>query len=514
MMEVTEFKTDEQKHVDEIVDLFQRRTKFVNIHYDVKEMLTGPYLIFFVENPTERFFKLLDETHQDLSNDNIFRMRATLQRRPKSPNDRLHIPETKRLRTILSESLTVTRHSFEDDFFSRYIPSVFDAEQQILAGGNHIVFGRRGAGKSSLLAYVMHNLRQKEKPYAWIDMQTYSGRSDFHVIINVFNEIIDQINLYDEIREKQTIIETLKQLENTSREIEKEFDHFLPKIRFFLNSNNQSSESIVIFLDDVHVIDQNLQPKLLNKLHSVCHGNRIFLKISGIEQFVKLWEPSKRIGLETPHDIQVIKLDYNLTIPDKSKQHINEILDAHAVYCGLPDIKYLCGHGVLDRLTWVAAGVPRDALNLFTQAMSRAMVKNQKKVSVTSINSAASEMTEEKLRDIQKDASGEFDSAKSLLEAIKDFCINQKRKNAFLVEIQNENPTFQQIEKLIALRLLHVLSEGITPHKAGRRFMALMLDYGFYVGIRAAQSVDLFHKEPTQILAKELRKLPIYGIDK
>jgi hypothetical protein len=55
---------------------------------------------------------------------------------------------------------------------------------------------------------------------------------------------------------------------------------------------------------------------------------------------------------------------------------------------------------------------------------------------------------------------------------------------------------------------LHILNDGFTPGEVGRRYMALMLDYGFYVGMRAAKSVDLFYKEPKQLQAQELRKLP------
>jgi hypothetical protein len=32
------------------------------------------------------------------------------------------------------------------------------------------------------------------------------------------------------------------------------------------------------------------------------------------------------------------------------------------------------------------------------------------------------------------------------------------------------------------LRLVHVISEGITVGEAGRKFLALILDYGFYTG--------------------------------
>ena len=42
--------------------------------------------------------------------------------------------------------------------------------------------------------------------------------------------------------------------------------------------------------------------------------------------------------------------------------------------------------------------------------------------------------------------------------------------------------------------------------------MALMLDYGFYVGIRAARSVNLFSEEPKPILAKDVRLFPIFQL--
>jgi hypothetical protein len=57
--------------------------------------------------------------------------------------------------------------------------------------------------------------------------------------------------------------------------------------------------------------------------------------------------------------------------------------------------------------------------------------------------------------------------------------------------------------------LIHVISEGISPGEAGRKYLALILDYGFYTGIRAAQSVDLFNKQTERVTYKQLRKLPI-----
>jgi hypothetical protein len=93
---------------------------------------------------------------------------------------------------------------------------------------------------------------------------------------------------------------------------------------------------------------------------------------------------------------------------------------------------------------------------------------------------------------------------------VKDFCIKKERKNAFLVEIQNDDPFYQEILKLVDLRLVHVISEGITVGEAGRKYVALILDYGFYTGIRAAQSVDLFNRQTKRVAYKDLRKLPVF----
>lgn len=252
----------------------------------------------------------------------------------------------------------------------------------------------------------------------------------------------------------------------------------------------------------------------MSKLYAICRDNRTFLKISGIEQFIKPWEPSSRQGLEIPHDIQTIQLDYNLKIPDKAHKHIVDILDAHAAYCGLPNVSYICRNKkILSRLVWIAAGVPRDALNIFSQAITYSDGKDWLKVTISSVNLAASSMANDKRKDIKQDASEKYDEVSRLLDKIKDFCIIEKRKNSFLVEIDNTNKTFKQIQELIALRVLHILNKGFIPKKVGHQYMALMLDYGFYVNTYVSRSVDLFSKDPQPLQAQELRQLPTFKME-
>ena len=501
-----------QAAASELISAVAQKLNLVRLDHFVKNRADGPYLILQVVHPSEHLFRALREVQVTLPEDHLFKHRASIQKRSGTVNERLHLPEAHLLRAVLSESLTVDQHTFGEDFFDRYIRSVFGYEEQIVSEGNYLVYGRRGSGKSSLLAYAMHHRQRQGKPYAWIAMQAYAGRDDIQVSIDVTSDILQQLNTV--LQDGNGLSNLVRSLEDMSgmkdSDAEKAFRRLVPRIsRTIADITNKNGE-IVFFVDDIHVLSAAFQPKLLGHLYSISRGNRCHLKISGIEHFSRPWSSTEQVGLESPHDAQVLKLDYNLTMPEKSKTHIESILDAHAQFCGLPSVAYISGADVLSRLVWVAAAVPRDALHLFAQAITRATSQDQKKVSITSINLAASEIAEQKLRDVEQEHSERISPTRNVLDELKAFCVKDKRQNAFLIEIKNDDEAFTCVQDLIALRLVHVLHEGITPHEAGRRYQALMLDYGFYVGIRAARSVDLFQKNPKTPSAKDLRSLPVF----
>jgi Cdc6-like AAA superfamily ATPase len=500
----------------ELVERMSERLNLVRLDHHVKERSDGPYLVIEVAEPAERLFRALRESQATLPENNPFRERATIAVRPKVSPNRLRLPETQLLKATLSESLTADRNAFRGDFSGRYIRSVFGLEDQIASAGNHVVYGRRGSGKSSLLAYAMHQRRKVSAPYAWIDMQAYAGRGDIQVSVDVIVDILDQLSSSGPESDATTTLRALREsteelTTKTDDAAQRELERMLPRIKRAVARLAETRADVSVFLDDFHVVQEEEQPQLLARLYSIARGSRCHLKVSGIEHFTRTWDSAKNRGLQPPHDAQILKLDHNLTMPDKSRDHIQSILDAHAKFCGLPSVAYISGDGVLSRLVWVAAAVPRDALNLFAQAITKATAQDQRRVSITSVNAAASEMAEQKLRDMQQDAHSDDQQLKVVLESIKVFCVNTKKKNAFLLEISNEDSLYRSVQELIALRFVHVLHEGITPHEAGRRYQALMLDYGFYVGIRAARSVDQFQSEPKAPTVQELRKLPIFS---
>ncbi|MGE8449816.1 MAG: ATP-binding protein [Pseudomonadales bacterium] len=502
----------EKKSLDEVLAAYVRHLDGIHPNWYIKNRPDGPYLIIEWAKPSEGHYRTHNEIISELSEENVFRERSTVQQRRTASKQRLLLPETQLLRKVIAESLTVDKNSFNDDFFARYTSSVTSLEQQITTKANFVVYGRRGAGKSSLLAYAMHTAIQNGAPYSWLAMQTFARRSDAQVIPAIISAVFYE--LAKTISASAALHDIIQNFDLLSERVDKtvlsKCDRLIPRARRVLGECATKERFLTIFLDDIHVLDESIQPLVLSYIYSMTRGNNVFIKASGIAQLTTLWDSSKQVGLQPQHDAQILNLDLNLTMPDKSRDHIGSILDAHARFCGLPSVGYLAGDEVLSRLVLVAAGVPRDALSLFSVAISKAAAKGQKLVSITSVNAAASEMVEEKIKDIEKDMGGDLVEIQKLLSEVKEFCVEQKRKNSFLVEIRNSSPRYRLVQKLIALRLIHLLHEGITPHKAGKRFNALMLDFGFYVGIRAARSVDFIPDQPRPLLAKELRSLPIF----
>jgi len=488
-----------------VISEFARISGLKNPDFEVKPRLDGNAVIIRIAEPSERFFQAALDVSNEAESSGI----TSVTIKKGMPKNRLQSPEARYFLRTLSESLNINRFSFGDDFFARYTRSVSNAEDQILARANHVVYGRRGAGKSSLLLYAMRSRQNEGEFSAWIDMQVFERRNDPAVAIDIFLEVFRQVAESSTLKPEIQLLETeLKRIKAEGQNDENRLRLMLPSIRNSLASIGK----MFIFLDDFHVLDIDAQPKILGLLYSVTRGNNIFLKLSAIETLTRTWNTKDHAGLQIPQDAQTIKLDYNLTVPERASEHIEGILDAHAKYCGLPSVKFLCNSpDVLARLVWVSAGVPRDALNMFTQAITKATSNNRTRVAVSDVNMATSEMVSQKMRELDVDLAGSPDrpAISKVLDGIKDFCVKQQKKNAFLIEIRNSDPLYQDVLKLVDLRLLHVISEGVTVGEAGRKYLALILDYGLYTGVRAAPSVDLFNKAMQRVGRKELRTLPI-----
>ena len=496
---------------DEVLRSFSRKTGLDGAVSEIRDRADGPIVVIYVASPTERHYQAANQAGSEVPPEHAFFGRVTV--RPKhTGRASLRDPEARLLQRTLASAVTSDRHSFRGEFFDLYIPTVSRAEELILSEGNHIVFGRRGAGKSSLLVFALRRLEADQLPSAWVDMQAFEHRTDVSAILDVLLDILHQLEPLADLKSMvDAAAATVRAAKESNREIDIDAVRRLaPSLKNLFASITARYGRFTIFLDDLHVVAESLQPAMLGVLYSFSRGNRVSLKVSALEHFTRHWDPKGRVGLEVPGDAQTVSLDYNLTNPANALEHITNILNAHARFCGLRSILSVCGKDVIERLVWLAAGVPRDALSILQQAMAAAAADGRRVVGVTNVNIAASGYVEDKNRYLGMDTSQGQERVRALLDEIREFCIKKKKVNAFLVRLDSGDEAFKDILRLIDLRFLHVLNRGITPGEAGEKYMALLLDYGFYTGVRRAKTMDVLQSKPSKLTYRTLRKLPTF----
>jgi hypothetical protein len=307
------------------------------------------------------------------------------------------------------------------------------------------------------------------------------------------------------------LFQTVRRLEErgetlTKEEIAQKLPIFARDLLPFVKKRGQ----LFLFIDDLHLLHPSLQPFFLSCLYSFSRGNDIHLKITAIENLTRLQNEAEQEGLQTPGDAQIIRLDYNLVDPGRAHEHIVEIVESYVKYVGIPSAQSLCGKGVLERLTWVSAGVPRDALYIFSNAITKAIAGKRKRIGLVDVNMSAADSLTEKERHVSEDVGDDATRVLAAVADIKKFCLQEIRSNAFLVHMDPADHLYQVIKKASDLRFIHVLHPGITPERAGEKYEAFMLDYAFYTGFRKAQSVRELKPTPETTSAKELRKLKRY----
>ena len=112
--------------------------------------------------------------------------------------------------------------------------------------------------------------------------------------------------------------------------------------------------------------------------------------------------------------------------------------------------------------------------------------------------------------ELAEDARNEQNLLNRALQAIEEHCLESEKKvNAFLIRSEPSDE-YKAVRTLSDLRLLHLLHQTITPHKAGERYEAYMLDYSLFTGFRQRRNIEqMLPEDGKQFKAKQLRKIPI-----
>lgn len=493
---------------DTTVARFAQALGLSTVPADIETIGGRQFLKFKVGRNAPVYDHALRETLKGMSETNPFQGLLGL-----SIEEQVRFPsslEANVLRGILTRSTRVVSSDERTNSLGRYVPFQNNEENLIIQPATHLIIGRRGVGKSTLIARAQVLLRRAGKLSVVVDSQPYTQLSDEPLFFEVTADLTRSIaRVAAELHQNQIADEMggfAQQLLNGEIQV----GRISASLRRLVEKLTTATDSdLFVFLDDFHLIQPNWQPALIETIHGSLKGARGWLKIAGLQSLLKHYDPKSRKGLQTPGDAQVISLDLTLVDPEAAEEHLRKILASFLGMVGIEKSTQVIADRAFQRLVWANAGVPRDFLQMFGASILHAARAGRARVEITDANLAIGELGQQKMTELEDDARNEEGQLKDILNSIEKFCLDKKKINAFLIR-SAANAEYRLVGTLSDLRLLHILHKTITPHKAGERFEAYMLDYSLFTGFRRRPNIkQIMPADEKQFKAAELRKIPI-----
>jgi hypothetical protein len=165
--------------------------------------------------------------------------------------------------------------------------------------------------------------------------------------------------------------------------------------------------------------------------------------------------------------------------------------------------------------------VPRDYLSIFVEAVNAAVADGQTRwLTPKYVYKGAARLAyRTKLRSVSEDAEGDAAGLERLVTDLLVFCIQEKRKTAFLIS-QEEAQTLPRehdlVQQLMDFKLIHVV-EPDTSAASGRtgRYEAYTLDFSLFMEPRR-RNIEIveFWKLDEDRRRTGLREAPVYPLSR
>lgn len=419
---------------------------------------------------------------------------------------------------VLSSMLTrstrhVVRQQTGESINVSYVPFQNKEDDKVIQPASHLIVGRRGVGKSTLISRAMQLLRESRHICVVLDMQAYANSTESTIFFDVIGDVARRIA--DSAKERSASTgsdlpsQELSDFANKVLDGEIELARIGPSLRRIIETFTKlAGGDVFVFLDDFHVVDAKIQPELLHILHGALKGAGAWLKVSGLRSLLNYYDPSARRGIQIPGDAQLVSLDLTLVAPRSAEEHLSAILTRFLEVVGVGSTKSIIPDAALRRLVWANAGVPRDFLEMIARSLEHARRSKRSKITLTDANLAIGEFGQRKIDDMEKDARNEEKTLRKVVDHLERFCLEEKKINAFLVRSENSQER-DTIQVLSDLRIVHLIHPTITPHKAGERYEAFLVDYCLFTGFRRRPNIkEMLPEDGQQFKATELRKIP------
>ena len=494
---------------DLVVNHF-RRAGLEPVNVEVRTFPGETIAIVNVDHDYERAIKIAKELDDQIENGFVsVRESAKIQGSTQhQPVASIHDPRIPRLIELLNSRARTS----ENQPSLRYVPDVAERINLAVAARHHLIFGRRGVGKTALLLEAKRLVETQGAYTLWVNMHSLRSLDKTKAFLTVAARLCDLgigafqagassqsgIGLLKSARER--IDELLYQRTPVSSDVSALVPHMQQALsRFCL----ETKQPIFIFLDDVHYFDMQSVPGFLDLLHGVTRDNPVWLKIAGIQHQMHWFMPNPPTGLQTGHDAAIINLDITLEQPELAKQFLQDVLRGYVEECDASPARAFLSASAVDRLVLASGGVPRDFLTLCSSSLQTARRRsNARTVGVQDVNNAAGVAAQAKLQELEDDAAaarGRSEALVSALQTIREFLLNEQQITFLRVDFRDKEShpkEYGLMQALADLRMLHLINGSLSDaHHAGHRSEVYLLDLSQYSGSRLKQKLHVLDLE-------------------
>lgn len=401
-----------------------------------------------------------------------------------------------------------------------YIPDAANNITTAVAQRHHLVFGRRGAGKTALLVEAKRRVEAEGHSSVWLNIQTYRNESVPRAFVAMARMVCDRVEaaLQGQSPVPHVLVSALALRDKLNLLLAKEdatlveAQRSLPQVQTVIRQFLEFTKTrLYIFLDDFHYFPRERQAELLDLLHGAIRDCNSWLKVAAIQHLTRWFRPSPPLGLQTGHDADVIDLDLTLQEPSQAKAFLERMLRSYALHVGVPSPTRLFSQGSLDRLVLASGAVPRDYLVLCANAIREAQRReNARLVGVQDVNKTAGQAARVKITELEDDAASIAGRSQQILRAVdivRRFCLDEKHCTYFRVDFRDKehlSAEYALLQEVMDLRLLHLISASLSDeHQAGRRAEVFMLDLSQFSGERLKKNLRVLDFVGGHIVVKE-----------
>lgn len=375
----------------------------------------------------------------------------------------------------------------------------------IAASRHHLVYGRRGVGKTALLLEAKRIAERAGHIAVWINAHVLRKLDAEHGFTEVADSVLEalikhagssQSPAFKRLSEVRCKIVDLHQKSPSDADIAA----VMPTInRALRNVLRLDLMRLYLFIDDFYLLPANVQPQLLDYVAGMLRDCDGWIKVASIERLTRPFEPSTKIGLEIPHDASKIDLDVTLQDPASAQSFLQSVLSNYTATAGVKQPSSIAKPEALGRLVIASGGVPRDYLNLFASSIvaARKSRPQAREIGREDVAKAANESSRSKKRDLEQDVSSTASSR--LLVALEHLSSQVKSEGYAYFRIdmaENDRPGYEILAQLVDLRFMHLIQSGLSDQsKAGKKYEAYILDLSEYADVRLKRSLEVLDLE-------------------